>query len=338
MKIQLILSTAALFAASALAQPICPSDCDRNTSVSVSELVRAVNILLGAPLSLCTAADVDGNGSVTVSELIQAVNASSYGCFVTPPTRTPTPRATSTPSPTRTEVGQGPQLSNLVLAEGNDPTELETCRELGSSNAIHYEVDYLGNVVNGKLRRRTVTSPRREVSELEFEIDVEPGSEESGRLAHWFCYLPQLDVDEISVETTLVTADGQISNTIEETIAAAEPQEPRLSTPEARYASSAQELRPCTDFGFPGGYFLTLRYQGRWDAGDALLVQTASAMGNTDVIQDFVPSGAYSREAGTIAIIQCLNTERFDVDVRIEAQLQFRDGDRSNTAATFLRR
>lgn len=59
----------------------CPGDCDGDGTVTVSELITAVNIALGtALLSACDAADVDGDGRVTVAELIAAVNAALLGC------------------------------------------------------------------------------------------------------------------------------------------------------------------------------------------------------------------------------------------------------------------
>lgn len=58
----------------------CVGDCDGNGRVTVSELVRAVNISLGtAEPSTCLAADPNGNG-VTIDELVRAVGAALNGC------------------------------------------------------------------------------------------------------------------------------------------------------------------------------------------------------------------------------------------------------------------
>jgi hypothetical protein len=59
----------------------CVGDCDGDRGVAVSELVRAVNIALGAlAVEECLGADSDGDGTVTIAELIQAVNAALGGC------------------------------------------------------------------------------------------------------------------------------------------------------------------------------------------------------------------------------------------------------------------
>jgi Ca2+-binding EF-hand superfamily protein len=59
----------------------CPGDCDGSTTVSIDELVRAVNIALDAELpDACPPADIDHSGRVTVDELVRAVNAALRGC------------------------------------------------------------------------------------------------------------------------------------------------------------------------------------------------------------------------------------------------------------------
>jgi len=60
----------------------CPGDCDGNGTVSIAELVRAVNIALqNDTVANCRAADVNGDGRVTINELIQAVNSALQGCL-----------------------------------------------------------------------------------------------------------------------------------------------------------------------------------------------------------------------------------------------------------------
>jgi len=82
----------------ALAQ--CPGDCSGDRLVTVSELIRAVNIALGAlPLSECMAADRDGDGTIVIAELIAAVNSALQGC---PPEDTPTSTPTATATATAT--------------------------------------------------------------------------------------------------------------------------------------------------------------------------------------------------------------------------------------------
>jgi hypothetical protein len=61
--------------------PSCAGDCNGDGTVTVNELITAVNIALGnAPVSTCPAVDTNGDGTVTVNELIQAVNSALNGC------------------------------------------------------------------------------------------------------------------------------------------------------------------------------------------------------------------------------------------------------------------
>jgi hypothetical protein len=65
--------------------PACVGDCNGDGTVSVDELVRGVNIALGAqPLDLCPVFDGDQSLEVTVNELITAVNNALKGCPVEP--------------------------------------------------------------------------------------------------------------------------------------------------------------------------------------------------------------------------------------------------------------
>jgi subtilisin-like proprotein convertase family protein len=59
----------------------CVGDCDGDGAVSISELIRGVNIALElASLEQCPAFDRNGNGAVEISELIAAVNNALDGC------------------------------------------------------------------------------------------------------------------------------------------------------------------------------------------------------------------------------------------------------------------
>ncbi len=59
----------------------CVGDCNGNGSVSISELVTAVNIALGrAIVDACLAIDVNGDGEVRVSEIIRGINNALRGC------------------------------------------------------------------------------------------------------------------------------------------------------------------------------------------------------------------------------------------------------------------
>jgi len=63
----------------------CVGDCDGDGAVTVSELVRGVNIALGTtPLESCAAFDSDQDGDVSINELIAAVNAALLGCIQPP--------------------------------------------------------------------------------------------------------------------------------------------------------------------------------------------------------------------------------------------------------------
>lgn len=69
----------------ASAATACPGDCDGDGRVTISELIRGVNIALAlAPFGNCPAFDRDGNQMVSIGELIAAVNASLAGCPIEP--------------------------------------------------------------------------------------------------------------------------------------------------------------------------------------------------------------------------------------------------------------
>lgn len=59
----------------------CAGDCSRDGAVGIDELVRGVNIALGAlPLGECAAFDANGDGHVSIDELVRAINAALGGC------------------------------------------------------------------------------------------------------------------------------------------------------------------------------------------------------------------------------------------------------------------
>jgi pimeloyl-ACP methyl ester carboxylesterase len=59
----------------------CAGDCDGNGAVSVDEVVRGVNILLGiAPIDQCPAFDCHGTGVVSIDCLVQGVSRLLEGC------------------------------------------------------------------------------------------------------------------------------------------------------------------------------------------------------------------------------------------------------------------
>jgi hypothetical protein len=56
-------------------------DCDGAGIVTIEDLIRMVNIVVGtAPLSECEAGDANGDGEIDISELVQAVVYVLNGC------------------------------------------------------------------------------------------------------------------------------------------------------------------------------------------------------------------------------------------------------------------
>ncbi len=60
---------------------VCPGDCSDDREVSISDLIRAVSIALGAlPLGACPTVDTNVDGIVSIAELIGAVNNALNAC------------------------------------------------------------------------------------------------------------------------------------------------------------------------------------------------------------------------------------------------------------------
>ncbi len=75
-----LLSVLVLWAAPALGQG-CPGDCDSNQSVSIAELIRGVDIALGArAVADCRAVDANNDDAVTIDELVDGVDRALFGC------------------------------------------------------------------------------------------------------------------------------------------------------------------------------------------------------------------------------------------------------------------
>ena len=61
--------------------PACVGDCDGSGTVTVSDLITGVNIVLGnRQITSCPAFDADRSGTVTIGELIQGVNNALGSC------------------------------------------------------------------------------------------------------------------------------------------------------------------------------------------------------------------------------------------------------------------
>jgi hypothetical protein len=59
----------------------CTGDCDGQGTVTVDEIIKAVNIALGSrPVAECRPGDTSANGEVTVDEIVQGVNNALQGC------------------------------------------------------------------------------------------------------------------------------------------------------------------------------------------------------------------------------------------------------------------
>jgi hypothetical protein len=58
----------------------CDGDCDGDGNVLVDDLVRLIDIAVGADVSLCAAGDRNGDLLITVDELTGAVSSILYGC------------------------------------------------------------------------------------------------------------------------------------------------------------------------------------------------------------------------------------------------------------------
>lgn len=83
----------------------CAGDCDDSGNVTISELIRCVNIALGqADVGICSACDPNGDGTVQIFELIRAVSSALCACqpCATPTATRSAPPATATPPPTAT--------------------------------------------------------------------------------------------------------------------------------------------------------------------------------------------------------------------------------------------
>ena len=108
----------------------CTGDCDGDRQVAISELIRLVNIALGAADgSTCPAGDRDADGAITIPEIIGAVHNSLHGCGPAPvpsPTATPTSTPTSTTTPTPTS--NRPRPFGRAVAEPNPAQSGERVR------------------------------------------------------------------------------------------------------------------------------------------------------------------------------------------------------------------
>jgi hypothetical protein len=109
----------------------CPGDLNGDGTVTIDEIVRAVN----AALNSCTAdpcpGDLNGDHVVTIDEIVTAIGAALQGCDSSP-TLTSTPTTIETPSLTSTPTGTATITSTPTL--GHCPyTFLDDTLALGMS-------------------------------------------------------------------------------------------------------------------------------------------------------------------------------------------------------------
>ena len=97
----------------------CLGDCNGDGTVSVDELISAVNIALGnSGVAVCLNADGNADGGVTIDEILTAVNNALNGCPAAG-TATPTPTATRppvAPSVTPTATPSAPPIPTAAAA------------------------------------------------------------------------------------------------------------------------------------------------------------------------------------------------------------------------------
>ncbi len=61
----------------------CAGDCNGDRRVTVDEVLRAVNIVLGlVDLGVCPLADLNGDQQLDITDLVRGVNAILLGCLV----------------------------------------------------------------------------------------------------------------------------------------------------------------------------------------------------------------------------------------------------------------
>lgn len=77
--VHFVMASVLFLAPPAVAQ--CPGDCDSSGSVTVDDLVTAINVALArAPLNACANTDMDSNENLDIQELVNAVMSSINGC------------------------------------------------------------------------------------------------------------------------------------------------------------------------------------------------------------------------------------------------------------------
>ncbi len=140
-----------LLVPSPMVAQVCAGDCNEDGAVSIGDLVRGVNVLLGrAPIEDCPAADTDGNLRITVSEIVRAVANGLSGCPATPtpsdtpmPSSTPTATLTATMTPTETAAATSSATSTLTATPTVTATATATLTSTATPTVIFPNVSGL---------------------------------------------------------------------------------------------------------------------------------------------------------------------------------------------------
>ncbi len=137
--------------ATAQTSPACgAADCDGSGQVTVDEVLRLVNLALGAlPISNCPCADSDGNAAVTVDELVAAVDDALNGC----PEVAPAALARAVVSSLRGLIYVPNILMPISMAIAGVPPNPHPCPIAGglfasscsmpAANAVHIPIDII---------------------------------------------------------------------------------------------------------------------------------------------------------------------------------------------------
>jgi hypothetical protein len=137
----------------------CVGDCDRSSAVTVDEIIRVVNLALGATEVACDAGDANLDGQITVDEIVAAVSNGLSGCPVAP-----------TPTATAGARGCGDEQNGSVIVfddlqvdSNNDP--LLSLRNRSNSLA-HAQCFYVTAAVQAcAVTEFSVTIPRQSTAQ-----------------------------------------------------------------------------------------------------------------------------------------------------------------------------
>jgi hypothetical protein len=76
----ILFAVLSMSATTAQGQIACIGDCDGDSSVTIDEIIRMVDVVLGGEVSQCVAGDRNADGTITVDEVLTAVTNALLGC------------------------------------------------------------------------------------------------------------------------------------------------------------------------------------------------------------------------------------------------------------------